>query len=232
MKLLLAEDERALSDALVVILKHNGYSVDAVCNGEEALEYLACGEYDGVILDIMMPRVDGIEVLRRIRAAGNAVPVLMLTAKSDIDDRVKGLDCGADDYLTKPFATRELLARLRAITRRSGGRAENILKVGDLTLDCSQFALCCAGGKLPLTAKEFGIMELLMRSPGRVISAERIMDSIWGSDSDAEISVVWTYLSYLRKKLKLLGSRASIRVVRNIGYTLDCGTDGGEAENV
>lgn len=222
MKLLLAEDEHALSEALTVILKHNGYTVDAVYNGEDALDFLECGEYDGVILDIMMPRVDGIEVLRRIRASGNSVPVLMLTAKSDIDDRVLGLDCGADDYLTKPFATRELLARMRAVTRRKDGRVENIIKAGDLVLDCSQFELCSVGGKLPLTAKEFGIMELLMRSPGCVISAERIMNGIWGNDSDAEISVVWTYLSYLRKKIKLLGSRTVIRAVRNIGYTLDC----------
>lgn len=224
MKLLLAEDERALSRALTVILGHNGYTVDAVYNGADALDYLACGEYDGVILDIMMPRIDGIEVLRRMRAEGNSVPVLMLTAKSDIDDRVLGLDCGADDYLTKPFATQELLARLRAVTRRQGGRAENIIKAGDLALDCSQMELSSVGGKISLTAKEFGIMEMLMRSPGCIISAERIMSGIWGSADDAEIGVVWTYISYLRKKLKLLGSHAVIRAVRNIGYTFDCGS--------
>ena len=223
MKLLLAEDERALSNVLVTILRHSGYTVDAVYNGADALDYLACGAYDGVILDIMMPKVDGIEVLRTIRAAGNKVPVLLLTAKSDVDDKVAGLDCGADDYLTKPFVTKELLARLRAITRRQGGEGDNSLVYGDLRLDRASFELSAAGGKLALTAKEFQIMEMLMRDPSRVISAERFMDAIWGLDSDAEINVVWTYISYLRKKLKLLGSRVTIKAVRNIGYTLECG---------
>ena len=223
MKLLLAEDERALSNVLVTILRHSGYTVDAVYNGADALDYLACGAHDGVILDIMMPKVDGIEVLRTIRAAGNKVPVLLLTAKSDVDDKVAGLDCGADDYLTKPFVTKELLARLRAITRRQGGEGHNSLVYGDLRLDRASFELSSAGGKLALTAKEFQIMEMLTRDPSRVISAERFMDAIWGLDSDAEINVVWTYISYLRKKLKLLGSRVTIKAVRNIGYTLECG---------
>lgn len=181
MKLLLAEDERALSNVLVTILRHSGYTVDAVYNGADALDYLACGAYDGVILDIMMPKVDGIEVLRTIRAAGNKVPVLLLTAKSDVDDKVAGLDCGADDYLTKPFVTKELLARLRAITRRQGGEGHNSLVYGDLRLDRASFELSSAGGKLALTAKEFQIMEMLMRDPSRVISAERFMDADLGA---------------------------------------------------
>ena len=204
MRLLLAEDERALSNVLVTILKHNNYTVDAVYNGADALDYLACATYDGVILDIMMPKVDGIEVLKTIRAAGNKVPVLLLTAKSEVDDNVAGLDCGADDYLTKPFVTKELLARLRAIMRRQGGEVDNSLTFGDLRLDRASF-------------------ELFMKNPAQVISAERLMERIWGVESDAEINVVWTYISYLRKKLKLLGSLVSIKAVRNIGYTLECG---------
>lgn len=221
MRLLLAEDERALSNALVTILKHNNYSVDAVYNGQDAIDYLESEVYDAAILDIMMPKADGITVLKTIRAAGNTIPVLLLTAKSEIDDKVTGLDCGADDYLTKPFVTKELLARLRAITRRQTELTDNSLCFGDLKLDRVSFELISPSGKQLLTAKEFQIMEMFMKNPSQIISAEKFMEKIWGFDSDAEINVVWTYISYLRKKLKMLGSSVNIKAVRNIGYTLE-----------
>ena len=221
MRLLLAEDEKTLSNALVTILKHNNYSVDAVYNGEDAIDYIETGVYDGAILDIMMPKVDGITVLKTIRAGGNKMPVLLLTAKSDVDDKVLGLDAGADDYLTKPFVTKELLARIRAMTRRQAELTDNSLSFGDLKLDRVSFELSSPSGKLPLTAKEFQIMESFMNHPSQIISAERLMEKIWGIDSDAEINVVWTYISYLRKKLKLLQSGVTIKAVRNIGYTLE-----------
>ena len=221
MRLLLAEDERALSNALVTILKHNNYSVDAVYNGQDAIDYLESEVYDAAILDIMMPKADGITVLKTIRAAGNTIPVLLLTAKSEIDDKVTGLDCGADDYLTKPFVTKELLARIRAITRRQTELTDNSLFFGDLRLDRVSFELVSPSGKLLLTAKEFQIMEMFMKNPSHIISSERFMEKIWGFDSNAEINVVWTYISYLRKKLKILGSSVGIKAVRNIGYTLE-----------
>lgn len=221
MRLLLAEDERALSNALVTILKHNNYSVDAVYNGQDAIDYLESEVYDAAILDIMMPKADGITVLKTIRAAGNTIPVLLLTAKSEIDDKVTGLDCGADDYLTKPFVTKELLARIRAITRRQTELTDNSLFFGDLKLDRVSFELVSPSGKLLLTAKEFQIMEMFMKNPSQIISSERFMEKIWGFDSNAEINVVWTYISYLRKKLKMLGSSVGIKAVRNIGYTLE-----------
>ena len=221
MRLLLAEDEKTLSNALVTILKHNNYSVDAVYNGEDAIDYIETGVYDGAILDIMMPKVDGITVLKTIRAGGNKMPVLLLTAKSDVDDKVLGLDAGADDYLTKPFVTKELLARIRAMTRRQAELTDNSLSFGDLKLDRVSFELSSPSGKLPLTAKEFQIMESFMNHPSQIISAERLMEKIWGFDSDSEINVVWTYISYLRKKLKLLQSGVTIKAVRNISYTLE-----------
>lgn len=221
MRLLLAEDEKTLSNALVTILKHNNYSVDAVYNGEDAIDYIETGVYDGAILDIMMPKVDGITVLKTIRAGGNKMPVLLLTAKSDVDDKVLGLDAGADDYLTKPFVTKELLARIRAMTRRQAELTDNSLSFGGLKLDRVSFELSSPSGKLPLTAKEFQIMESFMNHPSQIISAERLMEKIWGFDSDSEINVVWTYISYLRKKLKLLQSGVTIKAVRNIGYTLE-----------
>ncbi len=221
MRLLLAEDEKSLSNALVAILKHNNFSVDAVYNGQDTLDYLQSDAYDAVILDIMMPKVDGITVLKTVRAKGNKIPVLMLTAKNDVEDKVKGLDCGADDYLTKPFAVPELIARLRAITRRKGEVVDNSLVVGDVKLNRSTYELTGEKGSIPLTSKEFQIMEMFMSTPSRVISADEFMDKIWGFDSDAEINVVWTYVSYLRKKLKSVGSTVTIKAVRNIGYVLE-----------
>ncbi|MBS6956044.1 MAG: response regulator transcription factor [Enterocloster asparagiformis] len=220
MRLLLAEDERELSNALVAILKHSNYTVDAVYDGQEALEYLASQDYDGVILDIMMPKTDGITVLKTIRRQGNMVPVIILTAKSEIDDRVLGLDSGANDYLTKPFAARELLARIRAMTRQAGA-GDSCLSFGSLTLNRATYELSSPSGCFRLANKEFQMMELLLSNPRHVVSTERFMEKIWGYDSEAELSVVWVYISYLRKKLAALNAGVQIRASRNVGYSLE-----------
>ena len=220
MKLLFAEDERSLSRAITHILEKNCYSVDAVYDGQTALAYLENGDYDGVILDILMPKADGIFVLRTIRAKGNPVPVLMLTAKSEIDDRVLGLDAGANDYLTKPFDTKELLARIRAMTR--GNRAvDATLHFGNLTLNRTNFELSSPTGSFRLANKEYQMMELLMANARQLISSDQFLEKIWGLDSDMESSVVWVYISYLRKKLTALNADVSIRAVRNAGYVLE-----------
>jgi DNA-binding response OmpR family regulator len=221
MRLLLAEDERALSNALVAILKHNNYSVDAVYNGEDAVDYIATGLYDAAILDIMMPKKDGISVLKEIRSKGNNIPVLILTAKSETDDKVIGLDSGADDYLTKPFVTEELLARLRSILRRRTANTDNILTFGNVTLDRCTYEIISDDKSVKLGHKEFQIMEMLMIKPGNVISADTFMDKIWGYDSEAEMSTVWVYLSYLRKKLTSISADIQIKANRNIGYFLE-----------
>lgn len=221
MRLLLAEDERALSRALVAILERNHYSVDAVYDGKAALDYLSADNYDGVILDIMMPEVDGITVLKEIRRKGNQIPVLLLTAKSEVDDKVEGLDAGANDYLAKPFHTKELLARIRAMTRVRTGQGDSRLQVGNLILDRASFELSAPGGSFRLANKEFQMLELLMSNPGNVIPAERFMEKIWGYDSEAEMNVVWVYISYLRKKLTALHANVSIRAIRNAGYLLE-----------
>ena len=223
MRLLLAEDEKELAKALAVILRHNNYSVDVVHNGEDALCYLENGDYDGAILDIMMPKVDGLTVLRRIRAAGNVIPVLILTAKSEIDDRVEGLDAGADDYLTKPFAMKELLARVRAMLRRRTESVDTKLTFGDLTLELSSCMLSCGDEKIRLTNKEFQMLEMLITADGGIISVERFMDKIWGYDSETEQNVVWVYVSYLRRKLLGIGSKVEIEAHRNLGYSLEAG---------
>ncbi len=222
MRLLLAEDEKSLSRALVKILEHANYSVDAVYDGVEALEYLKSENYDGVILDIMMPRKDGLEVLKMVRAEGSRIPVLLLTAKSEIDDKVKGLDLGANDYLTKPFAPPELLARIRAMTRTSvPSQNDNELHVGNITLNTSTYELSSPASSFRLANKEYQMMELLMRNPHQLISTEQFMDRIWGYDSSAEINVVWVYISYLRKKLNALQANVAIRAARNAGYSLE-----------
>lgn len=220
MRLLLAEDEKELSHALTAILKHHHYSVDAVYNGLDAVSYLEAENYDAAILDIMMPGLDGISVLRKIRAAGNKIPVLILTAKSEIDDRVEGLDSGADDYLTKPFAAKELLARLRAITRRQTDAVDAVLSFGNITLNMTTYELASESGSLRLANKEYQMMEMLMMNPGQRISTERFMEKIWGYDSESEINVVWVYLSYLRKKLTSIHADVKIKAVRNQGYYL------------
>ena len=220
MRILLAEDEVELSNALCAILKHNNYSVDAVYNGADALDYLSADNYDAAILDVMMPKMDGLTVLRKARAQGIGIPVLVLTAKAEIDDRVSGLDAGADDYLTKPFAAKELLARLRAITRRQTENQTTELRFADLVLDLAGFDLKGPSGSLKLANKEFQMLEMLMRTPGRVIATETFMDHIWGYDSESELNVVWVSLSNLRKKLSSVGSSARIQVQRGQGYFL------------
>lgn len=229
MRLLLAEDEKDLSKALVTILKHNNYSVDAVYNGNDALEYLESDVYDGAILDIMMPGIDGITVLKKIRKQGNQVPVLILTAKSQVDDRVLGLDSGADDYLTKPFAAKELLARIRVITRRhtesSHPLSNTVLRIKNLSLNLTTFELSTPKGAFKLANKEFQMMEMLMSNPSVIISTDRFMEKIWGFDSEAEQNVVWVYISYLRKKLTSLDADVKIKATRNVGYSLEEGND-------
>lgn len=221
MRLLLAEDEKELSNALVTILKHNNYSVDAVYDGLEALDYLQAENYDGAILDIMMPKMDGLTVLKKLRENGSDLPVLMLTAKSEIDDRVIGLDSGADDYLTKPFATKELLARIRSMTRRQAEITDSILRYGNIKLDRSTYELSTDGGNFRLANKEFQMMEMLMTNPKILISTDRFMEKIWGYDSEAEINVVWVYISYLRKKLSAINANVSIKASRGAGYSLE-----------
>lgn len=221
MRLLLAEDEKELSNALVTLLKHNNYSVDAVYDGQEALDYLEAGNYDGAILDIMMPKLDGISVLKEIRRQGNSIPILMLTAKAEIDDRVLGLDSGADDYLTKPFSMKELLARIRAMTRRQSEQTDNILSLGNLKLNRSNYMLSTPKDELRLANKEFQMLEMLLVHPGQVISSDQFMEKIWGFDSEAEQNVVWVYISYLRKKLTALDANVQIKAVRGLGYLLE-----------
>lgn len=221
MRLLLAEDEKELSRALSAVLRHNHYSVDTVYDGADAYDYGLSENYDGIILDIMMPKKDGITVVRELRSKGIATPVLMLTAKSEVDDRILGLDSGADDYLTKPFAMGELLARIRAMTRRRTDFSPNVLSCGSLTLDKATFVAAGPMSSLRLGNKEFQMLEMLMRHPGRLVSTEQFMECIWGYDSDAQNNVVWVYLSSLRKKLASIGASVQIKAVRGAGYLLE-----------
>ncbi|MDD6155634.1 MAG: response regulator transcription factor [Lachnospiraceae bacterium] len=221
MRLLLAEDEQELSHALLTILTRNNYSVDAVDNGRDALDYLMAGNYDGAILDIMMPRMDGITVLKNVRAAGNHVPILMLTAKAEVDDRVLGLDNGADDYLTKPFSMKELLARIRAMTRRQESSTGTVLTLGNVSLNRSTYTVSTSSEAFRLANKEYQMLEMLMIHPYQVISAEQFMDKIWGYDSETDQNVVWVYISFLRKKLVALGADISIKATRGLGYSLE-----------
>lgn len=220
MRLLLAEDEKDLSRALVAVLGRNNYTVDAVYNGGDAYEYAMATDYDAIILDIMMPVMDGLTVLRKLREKKLDTPVILLTAKSEVEDRVEGLDAGADDYLPKPFVMAELLARLRAITRRRGEVTLEEMSFGDIKLNLASAELSGEKGSYRLTHKEFQVMEILMKQPGTLISAERLLDKVWGYEADVEINVVWVAISSLRKKLVQLKSNISIEAVRGIGYTL------------
>ena len=221
MRLLLAEDELALSRAITTILKKNNYEVDAVYDGEAALDWLTANNYDGVILDIMMPKMDGISVLKRFRAAGNNLPILILTAKAEVDDKVIGLDAGANDYLTKPFAAKELLARIRAMTRAQSAQSSSAMRMGNICLNRATFELSSPTDSFRLANKEFQMMELMLSNPRHLISTEQFMERIWGQDSDAEINIVWVYISYLRKKLTALGANIQIKATRNAGYSLE-----------
>ena len=222
MRLLLAEDEIELSKALSAILEHSGYEVVAVTDGEAAFNRLTAEKFDAVVLDIMMPKLNGIEVLRRARALGNSTPVIILTAKSELDDKVEGLDAGADDYLTKPFAAKELLARLRAITRREGrdtAEQRNEITLGNTTLGIDTYRLSAPGGELILTNKEFKILEALMRSQDKLLAQGELLEKIWDAD-DTYPNVLWVYISYIRKKLEGIGSNMIIKSHRNAGYSL------------
>lgn len=220
MRILYAEDEVALARAVAKILEKNNYTVDVVHNGLDALDYLQNGNYDIAILDIMMPKMDGITLLRRLRTTGITIPIIMLTAKAEIDDKVLGLDSGANDYLTKPFNTKELLARIRVLTR--GQRpVDSTIQFGNISLDRTTFALSSASGSFRLANKEFQMMEILMSNPKILVSSEQFMEKIWGYDANAEINVVWVYISYLRKKLNALHADIQIKSTRNAGYTLE-----------
>ena len=221
MKLLYAEDEIAMSEAVTEILKHKNYVVDSVYDGEEALDYILSGEsYDGIILDVMMPKKSGIEVLSELRRRGIATPVLLLTAKSEIADKVEGLNAGADDYLAKPFAMPELVARVGALVRRRGELLPDDLHSGNVTLNRTTFELSTSAGSIRLSKKEYLMMEMLMKSREQPVSTESFMTRIWGYDSEAEVNVVWVYISYLRKKLAALGANIRISALRGRGYIL------------
>lgn len=221
MRILIAEDETELAKGLKFLLEKNKFTVDIVNNGAEALTYFQSRDYDVVILDIMMPKVNGLEVLRQIREAGSGVPVLMLTAKAEIEDRVAGLEAGADDYLPKPFASPEFIARVKALSRRNAGYTETCLSFGTVQLDCNRYEMSCGDRVVRLNNKEFQVMELFMRNPRFVFSTAHLMDKIWGQDSEADISVVWTYVGFLRKKLKELEADVEIRTARGAGYFLE-----------
>lgn len=221
MRLLLAEDEREYSRALVTILQHSNYAVDAVYNGTDALDYALSGNYDGLIFDIMMPGMDGIQVLRRLREAGVKTPVLMLTAKTQVEDRITGYDAGADDYLPKPFVTAELLARIRALLRRSGSFSPDTLQFENLILDCRTYELKGPKGSVKVTGKEFQMAEMFLRNPHNVFSTEHFMERIWGWEATAEINVVWANVSFLRKKFLTVGADVEIKATRRIGYSLE-----------
>lgn len=220
MKILLADDEKELTDALAAILKHSSYSVDVVYNGQDALEYAGCEDYDGIILDIMMPKLDGFQVMEKLRKSGNNTPVLFLTAKTAVNDKIAGLDLGADDYIEKPFDTGELLARIRAMTRRKPEYKHSVLQCGNIRLNRSAYELTCGSSTQKLGNKEFQMLELLMINFEKVISTEQFMDRIWGYNSESEINVVWVYISTLRKKLAAADANVEIKVSRGIGYTL------------
>lgn len=221
MRLLLVEDERSLSHAIRTILEKSNYSVDAVYDGQEALEYLESEEYDGVILDIMLPKMDGITLLKRIRQDGNKVPVLILSAKGEVVDKVDGLDAGANDYLAKPFDARELLARIRVITRLNTESNDTVIRFGQVSLNRKTYVLKGEKAEFKLANKEFQMMELLLANPGQVISTDRIFEKIWGYDSDTEINIVWVYIAYLRKKLTKMQADIIIQAHRNVGYSVE-----------
>ena len=221
MRILVADDEPEMTMVLEALLNREHYSVDVVCNGQDALDFGLSTNYDCIVLDIMMPKLDGIQTLQALRAKKVATPVLLLTAKSQVEDRVAGLNSGADDYLPKPFDNREFIARVRALTRRGGEYTPTALTAGNVTLDCAAFELKCGGSRVRLGNREFQMLELLMRQEGRLISTEQCMEHIWGYDSEAEINVVWAYISYLRRKLEAVGANVRIVARRGQGYLLE-----------
>lgn len=219
MRILIAEDEKALNKVLKKLLEKANFTVDSVFNGEDALVSVLDGSYDAVLLDIMMPKMDGINVLRRLRQEGNQTPVILLTAKSEVEDKVMGLDCGADDYIAKPFDSRELLARIRRVTR-SKTEVDSRLIFGNVILDRSTYELSTDSGKCRLASKEYQMFEYLMMNPNHVLSTDNLIERVWGYESDVEVSNVWVYISNLRKKLNELHSDIEIKALRNAGYIL------------
>ena len=225
MKLLYAEDEPALSEAVTDILTYHKYIVDAVYNGNDALDYAESGQYDGIILDIMMPGLSGTEVLKRLREENIMTPVMLLTAKTEVEDRIKGLDLGADDYLPKPFAMGELLARVRAMLRRKDVFVPDVISCGNLKLDRQNYELSAEENTVALSNLEFRMMETLIMNKGIYISSDELLEKVWGLESNAESGNVWVYISNLRKKLSSIGARVSITAKRNLGYTLEAEDD-------
>ena len=225
MKLLIAEDDPRLLKTLIHIFQTNKYIVDGVANGSDALEYALTGEYDGLVLDIMMPGMDGLTVLKKLREKNITTPALFLTARTEIDQRVEGLDAGADDYLPKPFSTQELLARVRAMLRRKDNYTADLMEYSGLVLNRSTYQLSYENNTQMLSGKEFQIMEMLMQRPETIMSTEQFMTHIWGWDTDVDTSVVWVHISNLRKKLTALDSDTEIRFVRNGGYILEAKHD-------
>lgn len=221
MRILVAEDNKDISKAVVTLLQKNGYSVDAVYNGTDALDYAVNGDYDGIILDIMMPGYDGIQVLLRLRQQKITVPVLMLTAKAEISDRVLGLDSGADDYLPKPFAAAELLSRIRAMLRRRSNYQPDVINVGGVSLQRDTMELSYAGKTSRLVLREFQVLEMLMDNLGRITTTDILMERIWGWDSNVEVNIVWVTVSNIRKKLMSIGAPLTVRAVRGVGYQLE-----------
>lgn len=225
MRLLIAEDEQDLAEALGIFFEKNQFTVDVVYDGQSAYDYALTGNYDAIILDVMMPKMNGFDVLQRIRENGIQIPVMMLTAKAEKDDRITGFNSGADDYLPKPFEPDELICRVRAMLRRGGEYHATVLSFGDVQLDCGSNQLICGKKPVSLSSREFQVMELFLRNPQVVFSADRIMERVWGWDSDAEINVVWVHISNLRKKLKSIGSKVNIRANRGLGYLLEAEHD-------
>lgn len=225
MKLLIAEDDPKLLKSLIHILENNKFSVDGVNNGDDALNYGLTGEYDGIILDIMMPGMDGLKVLQALRAKNITTPALFLTARTEVSDRVEGLDAGADDYLPKPFSTVELLARIRAMLRRKDTYLPDLLAVGSVTLNRSTYQLSYGNEIQSLSGKEFQILEMLMQQPGMIIPSERFITHLWGWDTSVDTSVIWVHISNLRKKISAVNAPAEIRFIRNAGYVLEVKND-------
>ena len=221
MRLLIAEDDPKLLKSLVHIFETNHYVVDGVSDGSLAFDYASSGEYDGLVLDIMMPGIDGINLLKKLRKDGVTTPALFLTAKTEMDQKIEGLDAGADDYLPKPFATGELLARVRAMLRRKDNFVPDLLRFGDLTLNRSTYEIAYNGIAQSLSGKEFQVMEMLMQQPGMIVTAEQLITHIWGWETDVDTSVIWVHISNIRKKLDILSAPVAIRFVRNAGYILE-----------
>ena len=221
MRVLIAEDEVSTAKALKVLLEKSKFSVDIVHNGLDAWSYIETGSYEVIVLDIMMPGMNGIEVLTKMRKAGNKTPVMMLTAKAEVEDRVAGLEAGADDYLPKPFATTELIARVKALGRRSEAYSDAVKKAGNLILDANRYEMRVGDNSVKLTNKEYQLMELFILHPGYVFSTEHLMDKIWGLDSESEIDVVWTHIGFVRKKLRSIDADVEIKTVRGAGYSLE-----------